>query len=112
MADTSKQTPLTVETFKELLMPEINKQFKTLRNDLTKLAHTVNDLKETVEETNEKVKYLPTTEIYLTSQDKLVNELQKSREATEFTGQHYEDTNERIDKIDDYLNINSRLAID
>lgn len=118
MANTSKQTPLTVENFKELLMPEINKQFsevhgeiKSVRSDLTELAHTVNNLKETVEETNERVKFLPTTEIYLKSQDELMGELQKSREATEFTGQHYEDTNNRIDQIDKYLNINSRLIV-
>lgn len=111
MIKTSKQTSLTVESFKELLMPEINKQFKSLRKDLTKLAHTVNDLKETVGETNEKVKYLPTTEVYLASQDKLMGELKKSTEATALTGQHYKDTNDRIDQIDDYLNINSRLAI-
>ncbi len=171
MADDPKQTPLTVENFKELLMPEINKQFdivfkeiksvrsdltgeiksvrsdltgeiksvrsdltgeiksvrsdltgeiksvrsdltgeiKSVRSDLTKLAHIVKDLKETVEETNENIKYLPTTEAYLNSQDKIMNELQKSREATEFTGQHYADTNDRIDRIDKFIGVDSNL---
>ncbi len=160
MAYTSKQTPLTVENFKALLMPEINKQFdsvfkeikavrsdltgeikavrsdltgeikavrsdltgeiksvrsdltgeiKAVRGNLTKLAHTVDNLKSIVEETNEKVKYLPTSEIYLQSQDKLMNELQKSREATEFTGQHYTDTNDRIDRIDKFIGFDSNL---
>lgn len=118
MVKTSKQTLLTVENFKKILMPEINKQFgevrdeiKSVRSNLTKLAHTVNDLKETVEETNERVKLLPTTEKYLASQDKLMGELKKSTEATTLTSQHYEDTNKRIDEVDKYLNINSRLAI-
>lgn len=116
MANTSKQTPLTVESFKKLLMPEINKQFsevhkeiKSVRSNLTKLAHTVNDLKEIVEETNEKVKYLPTTEEYLASQDKLMGELKKSEEATTLTGQHYADTNDRIRRIDNFLHIDSSL---
>lgn len=127
---TSKQTPLTVENFKELLMPEINKQFdevrkeiksvktdvksvtndvKSVRGGLTKLAHTVSELKKIVKETNEKVKYLPTTEVYLASQDKLMNELQKFREATEFTGQHYTDTNDRIDRVDKFIGFDSNL---
>lgn len=121
MAKTSKQTPLTVETFKELLMPEINKRFEgvhkelkkeigSVRRDLTKLAHTVDDLKETVQETNEKVKYLPTTETYLASQDKLMKELKDSRDATDLTGQHYEDVTKRIEYIDKYLQIDSSLV--
>ena len=101
-------------------MPEINKQFaevhndlkneiKSVRGDLTKLAHTVNDLKETVEETNKRVKLLPTTKVYLKSQDELMGELQKSREATEFTGQHYTDTNDRIDKVDKFIGFDSNI---
>ena len=116
MIKTSKQTPLTVESFKALLMPEINKQFgevrgeiKSVRNDLTKLVHTVNDLKETVEETNKRVKFLPTTEVYLKSQDKLMKELKDSRDATALTGTHYKDTNDRIDKVDQFIGYNSLL---
>lgn len=138
MSNTPKQTPLTVENFKELLVPEINKQFdivfkeikavrsdltgeiksvrsdltgeiKSVQSDLTKLAHTVNDLKETVEETNEKVNFLPTTEVFLKSQDELMGELKKSRETTEFTGQHYTVTNDRIDRIDKFIGFDSNL---
>lgn len=126
MTQTSKQTPLTVENFQKLFMEEINgkfsgidrkfkginKQFVEMRKDITTVIHKVNELTEKVDDMTESIKYLPTTEVYLASQDKVMNELQKSREATEFTGQHYEDTNERIDKIDGYLNIDSRLAID
>lgn len=111
MANTSKQTPLTVETFKELLMPEISKQFSEMRKDITTVVHKVNKLTEKVDSIAENVKYLPSTEVYLASQDKLMGELKKSTDATTLTGQHYEDTNERIDEIDKYLNINSRLAI-
>lgn len=118
MVKKSKQTPLTAETFKKLFMPvfnekflNIDKQFKSVRNDVTKIVHKVNDLKEIVEETNKRVKFLPTTETYLSSQDKLMGELKKSTEATALTGQHYKDTNDRVDEIDKYLNINSRLAI-
>lgn len=137
MANTPKQTPLTVETFEKLIMPvldrkfesinsqfaTVNKQFdgvnkeikslkdevKSVRNNQTKVMHTVNELKEIVIETNKRVKYLPTTEEYLASQDKLMKELQKSREATEFTGQHYTDTNDRIDRIDKHIGFNSLL---
>ncbi len=127
MSNKPKQTPLTVENFKNLLMPEINKQFdivfkeiksvrsdltgeiKSVRSDLTKLAHTVDDLKEIIEETNDKVNFLPSTEVFLKSQDKLMSELQKSREATEFTGQHYTDTNDRIDRIDKFIGFDSNL---
>lgn len=111
MAGTSKQTPLTVENFRKLLMPAINSQFTEVRENLAKIVHDMNNLKENVSEIKKRVKFLPTTEKYLASQDKLMCELKKSTEATTLTSQHYEDTNKRIDEIDKYLNINSRLAI-
>lgn len=83
MAKTLKQTSLTVENFKKLILPEINNQFsevrkdvrseiKSVRSDLTKVVHKVNKLSKIVGETNEKIKFLPTTKKFLASQDKLV----------------------------------------
>ena len=60
----TKQTPLTVEKFRELLMPEINKQFTELRQDLTSVAHTVNELKVDMDEVKEKIKYIPTVRLF------------------------------------------------
>lgn len=109
MVKTPKQTPLTVESFEKIFMPVINKQFVELRNDITKVVHKVNQLDEKVDNITEKIKYLPTTEVYLTSQDKLMGELQKSTETTALTGQHYTDTNDRIDRIDKFIGFNSYL---
>ena len=109
MIKNSKQTPLTAETFEKLFMPVINKQFKEMRKDITTVVHKVNELNEKVDGIAESVKYLPTTEIYLASQDKLMGELKKSEEATALTGQHYTDTNDRIRRIDNFLHIDSSL---
>src|SRR3989344_2694760 len=126
-----------IPTIKKAILPEINKKFakidhqfseinkqfgevhgeiksvkgeiKSMRSDLTSVVHKVNELNEKVDDIAESIKYLPTTEIYLTSQDKLMGELQKSQETTTITSQHYEDTNSRVDKIDNYLSFNSNI---
>lgn len=123
MVKTSKQTPLTLEAFEKVIMPVLNKKFTSIdkqfteirkdnsgiKNNLIKLTYKINDLTEDVSEIKENVKYLPTTEVYLKSQDELMGELQKAREASEFTGQHYRDTNDRIDNIDRYTGFNSNI---
>ena len=110
MGNTSKQTPLTAETFEKLFMPVINNQFKEMRKDITTVVHKVNELNEKVDGIAETVKFLPITEAYLSSQDKLMKELKKSTEATALTGQHYTDTNDRIDRIDAHIGFNSLLS--
>ncbi|KKP47036.1 MAG: hypothetical protein UR39_C0006G0014 [Candidatus Woesebacteria bacterium GW2011_GWA1_33_30] len=127
MTKVSKQTSITLENLipaiKDAILPEINKkfaeidlqfskvskQFKSVRSDLAAVVHKVNDLNEKVDDIAESIKYLPTTEIYLASQDKLMGELKKSEEAATITTQHYIDTSDRIDKIDNYLNFNSNI---
>lgn len=90
---TNGKSPLTLDQFQKILMPQIGKMIDTSVNVLRR-------------ELTNKIKFLPTTKVYLDSQDKLMGELKKMREVVAFTGQHYEDTNERIDKV---LKIDSRL---
>lgn len=118
-----KQTPITLENLipaiEKSLLPKIEKVLlpkfeKTLipkiegivKTQIEQFKYEVNDRFDDIEE---RIKYLPTTEVYLKSQDELMGELQKLREETALTGLHYNDTNARIDKIDNYLNYNSNI---
>ncbi len=107
MANNLGQTPITLENLipaiEKSLLPKVEKIVKT---EIEKFKIEVNDRFDDLED---KIKYLPTTEIYLKSQDKLMGELQSSRDSLEFTGQHYTDTNDRIDKIDKFIGFDSNL---
>jgi hypothetical protein len=85
-----KQTPLTVEAFQEILMPQI----KTL-------------ISESHDDLEEKIKHLPTKEEYFAREDKTMGELKKLRDEVALTGHHYDKTNKRIDVIDKHLSIDT-----
>ena len=106
MVKTSK-TPVTLEnlipTIEKSLLPKVERIVKTeIKKFEIKFDEKIDNLEE-------KIKFLPTTEVYLKSQDQLMGELQKAREASEFTSQHYRDTNDRIDNIDKYIGFNSNI---
>lgn len=87
-------SPLTLQQFQKILMPQISKMIvlngKSIKNDLL-----------------EKIKHLPTKKQYYAREDKTMGELQKLREEVALTGQHYKDTNKRVDKIDNFLKIDT-----
>lgn len=84
-----KQTPLTLEVFEEILMPQINQKVESLRKEF---------------------KHLPTTEQYYKREDKTMRELKKLREEVITVGYHYKNTNKRVDLIDKHLRINTSAA--
>lgn len=88
-----KQTPLTVEVFQDVLMPQINKKFEEFRTEIA-----------------EKINHLPTREEYFAREDKTMGELQKLREEVAITGHHYEKTNKRVDIIDKHLGIDTSVV--
>lgn len=77
--------------------------------NISKLIAKMINLEDGLEEVKQKVKYLPSTEVYLKSQDELMGKLDKIELETKLVGQHYEDTNNRVDFVDKYLGINSRV---
>lgn len=83
---TKNQTPLTLELFQEVLMPQIDNKIKSLKLDIS---------------------YLPTKEEYFAREDKTMGELKKLRDEVALTGHHYEKTNKRIDLIDKHLSIDT-----
>jgi hypothetical protein len=83
---TKKQTPLTVEAFQEVIMPEIK--------------GLVNDLKS-------EFSHLPTKKEYYAREDKTMGELNKLREEVSLVGSHYKSTNKRVDLIDKHLGIDT-----
>ena len=90
-----KQTPLTLEIFQEILMPQI----KLLVSEI---------VDEKLEEKfNEKLKFLPSKKEYYARGDKTMGELKKLREEVAMTNDLYEKTNKRVDKIDKHLGINT-----
>jgi hypothetical protein len=93
---TNNTSPLTLEEFQNSVLPKIGNMLSDIEKSIK------NDLKK-------QVKHLPTKEEYFTREDETMGELKKLREEVAMTGQHYEDTNKRVDKIDKYLNINSRV---
>ena len=81
-----KYTPLTLEVFEEILMPQIDKKFESLRMEF---------------------KHLPTREQYYNREDKTMGELKKLREEVALVGSHYKKTNKRIDLIDKHIGIDT-----
>ncbi|MBL7036574.1 hypothetical protein ISR94_01825 [Candidatus Microgenomates bacterium] len=61
---TNGKSTLTLAQFQEILMPQIGNMIDTSANELRK-------------ELTKKIKYLPTTKVYLDSQDKLMGNLKK-----------------------------------
>jgi len=106
MAKTSNgHSPLTLQQFQKILMPQI----KNL------IINKINEMKfktgEDFDSLEEKIKHLPTKEEYFAREDETMGELKKLREEVAMTGQHYKDTNKRVDKIDKHLGINTMLQI-
>jgi hypothetical protein len=97
MSKSQKQTPVTIENFQKILLPQIDNLIK----------YYVSDLKQ---ELTEKINHLPTKAEYYDRQDQTMGELQKLRDEVKMTGQHYDDTNQGIDKIDEYVGFNSNLS--
>ena len=89
------QTPLTLELFQEILMPQI----KLL------ISETIE--KELEEKFNEKLSYLPTKEEFFTQEDKVMKELKSLREEVAITGDLYKKTNKRVDLVDKHLGIDT-----
>lgn len=90
---TKKQTPLTLELFEELIMPQIRALISDSRDQL-----------------EAKIKHLPTKEQYYAREDKTMGELKKLREEVALTGDHYKSTNKRVDKIDKHLGIDTSVV--
>lgn len=104
MVKTTKQTPLTLENFK-LLLPTIENSILPKVDRLIKVQ--INELKKDL---TEQISHLPTKEEYFAREDKTMGELKKLREEVALTGQHYEDTNIRIDRIDKFIGFNSNIS--
>jgi hypothetical protein len=83
---TKRQTPLTVEVFQEVFMPEIKGLISDLKIEFS---------------------YLPTKEEYYKREDKTMNELKKLREEVALTNGQYKSTNKRVDLIDKHLGIDT-----
>lgn len=80
------QTPLTLEAFQEILMPQIKLLIKKL---------------------DTKIKYLPTKKQYYKREDKTMYELKKLRDEVATSNYHYKKTNQRVDLIDEHLGIDT-----
>lgn len=81
-----KQTPLTLEAFEEVIMPQIDEKF---------------------EDFEIKINHLPTKEEFFSRMDKVMGELQKLRDEVIIVNHQYERTNKRVDKVDKHLNIST-----
>lgn len=86
---TKKQTPLTLEVFEEVLMPQIRLLVSNLKED---------------------IQHLPTKEEYFAREDKTMGELKKLRDEVAMTTDLYEKTNKRVDKIDKHLGIDTSVV--
>ncbi len=108
MVKSSKQTPITLENLipaiEKALIPKMEGMVKA---EIEKLKYDIN---ERFDNLDTKIKYLPTTETYLKSQDELMGKLDKTDVETKLTGQHYQDVTKRIEFIDSFLQIDSSLA--
>ena len=103
---TKKQTPLTLEVFKEVLMPQIKTlTLETFEEALMPQIKTL--ISESHDDLEEKIKHLPTREQYYAREDKTMGELKKLREEVSLTGHHYKSTNKRVDFIDKHLGIDT-----
>lgn len=84
-----KQTPLTLEIFEEIVMPQIRNLINDVRIEFS---------------------HLPTKEEYYKREDKTMSELKKLREEIGVTNNLYKKTNQRVDIVDKKLGIDTSIV--
>ena len=97
---TKKQIPVTIKNIDSLL----GKRFDRFEK------HFDGKINEAKEELRLEMKHLPTKEQYYAREDKTMGELKKIREEHETTSDLYEKTNQRVNKIDHRLGIDTSVV--
>lgn len=95
------QTPLTLEVFQEILIPQIKLLISETVDE--KLEQKLEEKLE--EKLNDKLSFFPTREEYYAREDKTMKELQSLRKEVAVTNHLYQKTNKWVDKIDKHLGI-------
>ena len=67
----------------------------------------IDEVKESIQEVKNEIKFLPTKEEYFDSMDKLMGEIKKAREEQEVIGESLSQHSDRIEKLEEKVEIAS-----